>query len=54
MIYADGTTQVSAFTTTDKTNLENKKYNTQNVIYFNNEFNPNTTQIGGRIVTQIT
>jgi microcystin-dependent protein len=51
MIYADGSTQVSAFTTTDKTNLENMKYNTQNVIYFNNEFNLNTTQIGGRIVT---
>jgi microcystin-dependent protein len=51
MVYADGTTQVSAFTSTDKTNLENIKYNTQNVIYFNNEFNLNTTQIGGRIVT---
>jgi hypothetical protein len=47
--YPDGTQQQSAFTNTLKTNVENMKYNTRNVIYYDDGFD--TTQIGGRIVT---
>jgi hypothetical protein len=47
--YADATVQNSAFTNTLKTNVENMKYNTRNVIYYDDGFD--TTQIGGRIVT---
>jgi hypothetical protein len=47
--YSDATVQNSAFTNTLKTNVENMKSNTRNVIYYNDGFD--TTQIGGRIVT---
>jgi microcystin-dependent protein len=51
ILYSDGTLQDSAFTSVLKTNLTNLTSNCRNVIYYDNEFNVDTTQIGGRIVT---
>jgi hypothetical protein len=51
ILYSDGTLQESAFTSVLKTNLTNLTSNCRNVIYYDNEFNVDTTQIGGRIVT---
>jgi microcystin-dependent protein len=47
--YSDGTLQESAFTGAMKTNLTNLTSNCRNIIYIDDGLN--TTQIGGRIVT---
>jgi microcystin-dependent protein len=49
IIFSDATTQESAFTNLIKTNVTNLTSNCRNIIYLNDELN--TTQIGGRIVT---
>ena len=48
-VFADATTQSTAFTSALKTNLTNLTSNCRNVIYYDDGFN--TTQIGGQIVT---